>query len=679
MSNGMNRPGTIINWKDITESTNVIEEVAVRPLYFQLFTSDKGPEGLRTVYGNEFFKLYGSTPSFKNHGQPLIQAAGIIKAGGELLCKRVVADDATLANLVIVANVTKTEVQKTNTAGALLYIDADTGKETTDDNGGLNKAATINTATVKYEAVSVKGAKTIREVKAYAQTLLKDELIGVDVESYNNLTRVGDPLTDENPVGDIELLDGGTTTESYVYPLFVVTDNGRGASFKRFNITPDYTISKALDFQLYKLNFIGDTTSENEYVWFNFRDDIIYLNKNRSLDMIGKDLVQIQASSFDDSISLYVQRLADITGVSEDELNNVDVIFGCNRKGENLSYMTIDNEGYILNSTLGMMLQEGDNGSFGDAPIDADSDPANIEYQDAEKTIPKKDKDGNTIPTLPYTNAFVNVINGDYDDSIFDKDRFMVDVCCDANYPIAVKNALYDLAVFREDFVYLRDYGTDATTFESVKQMQLYLPKSKFVADYCQSWDIMDPWTKKQIPVTATYNMALALVTHLVDKRSYPICGILHGFTFPDVIEGTVSYLPKVTPSVDQKTDTSDLNINYASYINGTLTMETCYTSQETRNQHGYINNILAVTGVIHNIKSECPRMRYSFITDTDLDKYREEVNKVIQRSVNDFDTIYMEYTQDEIMAANKIFEADIFVKFKNFEQEEIFNIYTLS
>ena len=30
-------------------------------------------------------------------------------------------------------------------------------------------------------------------------------------------------------------------------------------------------------------------------------------------------------------------------------------------------------------------------------------------------------------------------------------------------------------------------------------------------------------------------------------------------------------------------------------------------------------------------------------------------------------------------MAANKIFEAAIYVKFKNFEQEEIFNIYTIS
>ena len=90
MANGMNRPGTIVNWIDQSVRANVIEDTVVRPLYLQLFTSDKGPESLHTIHGNDFFKLYGNNPSFKKHGQPLLQAAEIIKAGGEVLCKRVV-------------------------------------------------------------------------------------------------------------------------------------------------------------------------------------------------------------------------------------------------------------------------------------------------------------------------------------------------------------------------------------------------------------------------------------------------------------------------------------------------------------------------------------------------------------------------------------------------------------
>lgn len=643
------KPGTTINWIDQSSSNNQVEDTIIRPLFLQLFTSDKGPEGLTTIYGNDFFKMYGSTPSFKKHGQPLIQAAEIIKAGGELLCKRVVAEDAALANLVVVAKVSKEQVQKVDANGKPLYIDADTGKETTESNGGQNERSMMNTAKIKYDAVSIKGAKTITEVKTYAEQLLKDELEVETYTSYDTTTKVGDPLTDENPVGQVA---DEEDADKYIYPLFIVVDNGRGASSKRFKIVPDYNVSKNLKFQLYKLQFIGDTEQENEYVWFNFQDNVIYLDKNRSLDMIGKDLTQIKATSSDNIIDLFIKRLSTITGISESELNSIDAIFGCNRKGDKLSQITIDEDGYNLQSSLGMMLQEGDNGAFGDYPIDS----------------------------ATYGEELVKVINGTYDDSIFDRDRFMIDVCVDANYPAEVKAAIYELAVFREDFVYLRDYGTDLTTYETIKTNQSGLPKSKFVADYCQAWDVIDPWSKKQITVTGTYSIATKLVSHLNNKRSAPLCGILHNFIFPDVIEGTVTFIPKITPYVDQKVLLGDDNVNYASYVNGVLTLETCYTTQEgNRTQLGYINNILAVTRVIHNIRTECPKIRYSFITDTDLERYRDEVNKVIQRSNTDFETIYMEYTQDEVMQANKIFEADIFVKFKNFEQEEIFNIYTLS
>ena len=301
-TNGMNRPGTIVRWHDQVASANLIEETIVRPLFLQLFTSDKGPETLRTTHGNEFFNLYGSSPSFKKHGQPLIQAAEIIKAGGEILCKRVVAEDAALANIVIVAKVLRESVQKSDASGNPLYIDADTGKETIDAAGGLNERAMMNTAKVKFDAVSVSGAKSLTEIKAYATSLVKDEVEAEVLTSYEDTTKVGDPLTDHNQVGQVNDT-GDPDFGMYVYPLFVVTDNGRGLSSKRFNITPDYNISKSLDFQMYKLNFIGDVESENEYVWFSFRDDIVYMNANRSLDMVGRSMVQIKASSFDNSIS----------------------------------------------------------------------------------------------------------------------------------------------------------------------------------------------------------------------------------------------------------------------------------------------------------------------------------------------------------------------------------------
>lgn len=650
MTSSMNRPGTKINWVTNVDSSNQIEDTIIRPTFLQLFSSDKGPEGLRTVHGNEFFKLYGNNPSFKKHGQPLFQAAEIIKAGGELLCKRIVAEDSTLANLVVVAKVIGEQVQKKNANGELLFIDPSTGKETTESNGGTYERAMMNTAKIKYDTVSIKDIKTINQAKVFAKNLVKDEVL--EENGYENTAKVGDPLTETTPVGQVKDTEDPDYNK-YIYPLFVISDNGRGLSSKRFKIVPEYSVSKNLNFQIYKLQFIGDTADDSEYVWFSFRDDIVYLGENRSLDIISGNMLQIKAAAIEDSIELFVNRIHELTGIEVDELNSLDILFGKTRKGEKLSQITIDTtEGYNLNSDLGMMLAEGSNGSFGDAPFEA----------------------------ATYADEMVKVLDGTFDDSIYDVDRFMIDVCADANYPLEVKKAIYELAKFREDFVYLRDFGTDNATYESIRSYFEPLPKSKFVGNYVQAWDIIDPWTKKQITVTETCSIAPKLVAHLNDRRSAPICGILYGFTFPEVIEGTVTFLPKVTPNVDQKALCNDINANYASYINGVLTLETCYTSHEgNKNQMSFINNILAVTKVIHNIRQECPKIRYSFITDTDLEKYREEVNKVILRNSTDFDQIYMEYTQDEVMAANKIFEADIFVKFKNFEQEEIFNIYTLN
>jgi hypothetical protein len=126
----------------------------------------------------------------------------------------------------------------------------------------------------------------------------------------------------------------------------------------------------------------------------------------------------------------------------------------------------------------------------------------------------------------------------------------------------------------------------------------------------------------------------------------------------------------------------ADARMNYASYLNGVLTMETCFTSANTtedENLNKYINNILAVTRLIHNIRTECPKLRFSELTtDTDLEKYRDKVNAVIMRSNVDFKEVRMEYVQDEIMRANHVFEANIFVKHSDYEQEEVFNIFTL-
>lgn len=138
-------PGTIFNWHDNSgiETTTSSNEI-VAPLLMQVFSADKGTEDLIEISGKDFDAMYGKM-SFERHGQSAIQAKAIIDAGGRLFAKRVVAEDSTLANVVLVANVSSAEDGK---------------------------------VTVTWESKSITGCKTFEEVKKQAEALL-DESAGV--------------------------------------------------------------------------------------------------------------------------------------------------------------------------------------------------------------------------------------------------------------------------------------------------------------------------------------------------------------------------------------------------------------------------------------------------------------------------------------------------------------------
>ena len=95
------RPDTIIQYVDQSTITKIPTELVTAPNYLVASSCEKGPEDIREVYGQDFYKLYGTEISFAKHGQPLVQAAHVIDNGGRLIFKRVVADDAALANNII--------------------------------------------------------------------------------------------------------------------------------------------------------------------------------------------------------------------------------------------------------------------------------------------------------------------------------------------------------------------------------------------------------------------------------------------------------------------------------------------------------------------------------------------------------------------------------------------------
>ena len=123
--------GTKVNLHEILQPSTTSTVNETLPLFLCVFSADKGSENITDLTYNDFTAMYGKTADFFKYGQPLIQAHAILKAGGRVLGKRLVAEDATLANLVIAAEVTQVEEQKTNELGQPIYINEE-GEETTD-------------------------------------------------------------------------------------------------------------------------------------------------------------------------------------------------------------------------------------------------------------------------------------------------------------------------------------------------------------------------------------------------------------------------------------------------------------------------------------------------------------------------------------------------------------------
>lgn len=604
-------PGVIIEYNDQSNITSLpVTEVRNRPFFMALFTSDKGTEEWTRMVGEDFFKMYGKTISFNKHGQPLLQAAMSINAGAELLCKRLVASDATLANIGIVASIKDTQTQATDPDGNKLYLDED-GEETVEF---TDTPSMVDCKCISYSIMTADNANTPDE--AY------DAISG-------------------------KLTDGQ-------YLLYVICDIGRGVSKKRIRIVPNYRISKNMDYTLYTLSVIeGDEIVES--MNFSINPNLIVSNQNISLySMINTSSTQLRCVDDASGMEAFISAVSDITGIDENELYKHDALFCCTNKGVALDDIVVDSTVVDLQYATGQMLQSGSNGAFGTHPFKNSSE---------------------------FTTQAVEALNGTFDPAIFNVDQYRLQAVIDANYPVGVKRAIEGLAIFREDFMYFRDQGLGVNTIDLINTNKAKETKSKFCATYPQSYDIIDPYTKKQISVTIGYSLAQMLVAHCSNSISYPIAGFKHNMIIKDAIYGTLSFTPTVCPDPigNQKEILEDMRVNYASYIDNQLVIESLYTSQEKLSQWSYINNVMSIQEVVKAIRMRCPAVRYTFIEGEDLERYRADVEEVIAPFRSNFKSLELEYVEDSAYSVSKIFYAALKVVYRDFIQTEWFKVTALA
>ena len=621
-------PGTKFNWYDNSwfGTTTAQDGLDYPPLLLTAFSADKGTEEMIRISGKEnFAKMYGDVLSFDKHGQALLQAKRAIDAGAELLCKRVVADDATLSNMILTVEPYTVSNQAEDADGNPIYIDNTTGDETTSPTTGGNPNAPlmIDTTMIKWVKNTVANCKTFDEVMDAASRMLVDG-----------------PTTDP----DGQAVEG-------VYPLFVIADIGRNADVKKVRIIPDYVTSKSLGVMVYSIAEIENTTI-NEKVTMTANPNVVINGVSYAVNphMMGEVTVDYTPGVYD----AYINKIADLTGLDRATVVNVDFLFGRGLNGASLENVALDTAGVDLTADYGLKLVSGSNGTdFGTTAF----------YKSAA-----------------YEQALVSFFSGEYTDAIYDVDVHKISACCDANSTVPVKEAITALAIFREDFFFFRDLGLDLHTYASIINEQAKLTKTRFAGDYMSSYQIVDPVTRRRISVTCMYDFVKALVEHLDASPQTPYAGEANNFIMESAIEGTLNYTPVNTPSINQKDLLDDARINYATYYEygGNLVVESLYTSQEGTSQLSYINNVIAIQEVMRELRRQCPKNRFKFQNGNDFSEYEESCRAVLQNFRSWFSTLEFTYTQDDLLATQKIFYASINFAFHNWVQSEIFDLYAI-
>ena len=602
----------------IIEDRSHIEDLQINeqnpaPLFAQFFTSDKGPEEMGEYFGEEF-KIFGS-PNFARHGQPLLQAQRLINNGARVLAKRVVAPDATLANLIVVANVSTEAMQKTNEEGAPLYIDATTGEETTVADG--NEAIITNKCKIDYSLESIEGnLNDIEDLKASALSF-------ADYEGKAE--------------GDVKK-----------YPICVVADNGRGESVKKIRIMANVNGSRNKSYLSYIFQVIEDS-AVTEATVFTLNPDTVSATSNLALGSVAKTyLKEVRVFTFDDVMRAFIDDIKTATQI--EDINNVDILFGKDKRGKSLDAFEIGDE-VNLSIPVGYPLKGGTNGSFGTAPM----------------------------KSADYATALVEAFNGTFTHDIYDVDNIILDAIIDANYPEEVKRAIESLIEFREDAFFFRDLGTGLMTAEDIIAKADLAAKSRYIGVYGNSYDVIDEYSKKQIHVTTGYSLARVLPRHFSENRHAPVAGSLHGFVFDEIVEGTMNFLPKIIPGKNQKDELFAKHVNFISYLDKIPTLESEYTTQEEHTGFSYINNTLAVQRVVKAIRVKCPKNRYSFMEEEDLVKYEEDVQAILNNYTSNFTTLRMEYAADKTYEQNMTYYAILYIQFKKFVQAEMFRIIAIN
>lgn len=731
---------TIIDRTNIPEIETDVNTSPSMPLAMALYTSDKGPEDWQIITRLANFTNMVGPISYAKHGQPQLTVAEILRSGGAVFGKRLVAEDATYANITIYASIILTGQT------ICVYYTAESctpaGEDTTTRDFDKICEWAYSENSIGTDGAAYYTGKYDEDLKKYRTNSLRlTAKKNAEKENKDNPYYQYDGVMPDDEITNTPLIIKNI-------PLFTVAAIGRGESKLYFRFSPEYTTSKTSTY----FNYTFEVLEDQERI----ESVVVTLNPTILVDGVAQFVnPKIQATSrqvkiraYEDGLKVLSQALScaeacELKPSTGEAIGNVynavdfinsDILNGMTSRGRVLgnvltketvrykknmdktsttaesdethwnakrdetlwndgreSLGIAEDEAISICSDIGVPLLNGSYGKFTDSPM-------KINTKKKTKGEDKDDLDP-YCDHSEYSKAYIEVLLKELgaadvvdptdesqiadgslqaDSVIYDLDAVKPDFIADCAYPTDVKNAIIRLVDYREDMIFFADLGKVYTSVTDIVEAANEIEESKFTALYHNFFDMYDPYTARVITVTVPFLLAKRMVNHMNNGVGRPFSGMRNSITFPEIINRSLNLIPVKIPAGDQKQDLIDANVNYISYYDGVPVMETEYVHHSAYTQLSYLHNIMAIQEVIKDIRSHCPSIRYAFIDGSDLQRYIDDTNAILNKYASSFASISMQYMADPAWEANNIFYATITVRFKNFIQEEYFRVIAI-
>lgn len=540
---------TFIDQSQYTETTPVEEQNTIPngPIAFIPFVSPRGyGEDNKLMYMDSTLLAKYGKPNLKKYGLSLYLANRFVEGGGTVLGMRMMPSDAGYAHCDVYATVEKANcvqvVEGTDgkypnqkTIYKVLWTlnrsydcfrtpsTASVDSDIRDANGAEISYSVVNDGVVTtlgkvYEieegkfAIIAKDTETIFGTTEIT-TLKLYEVESKDIsESYQlkaTAPNATSELTSQTRITYTASVDSAEESGNNTYKVFTVRAQAKGDFAKsfQFKIIADTTQNNVDDTHFfYKFSSSENGGKLDGDMTFTFDDDYIYgddcLSIEDVFDKYAKNIVMEKAEDFD----------AFLEAIGVDDPYKYDILFGTNTNG---LFSVVDSNSGINLSEYNVLGGSNLNGSAIDSANFTNC--WNSEFSD------------------PYADLFTEVYGADvqtsgiYTDLIYDEVRYPFEYLIVPSFDSSVIAAALDLIDNRH---ITRGYFT-FPMFNTYKEAREWtaanLGSSKATtyktSDYCEYWQIKDPYTKKNTMMPSTYFNAYHLPYHWIHSKGAPYAG----------------------------------------------------------------------------------------------------------------------------------------------------------